>query len=964
MTEMLEHRAYLSSAAISFAASTDVSVGNAPVAITAADFNGDGHPDLAVADNVNQTVTILFGNGTGGFTAGPVLTLTARPTQIITGDFNGDGHPDIAVASSPGNSNAGTTVTVFINSGTGTFALGQATTIERGVGTTEPIAIAAGDFNADGHLDIVATEYSDGLVAILNGTGTGTFAAPITYNVGSDPTAIAVGDFNNDGALDIAVTTGGQLTSADELYILDGSGAGTFSAGSTASISSAGSSSIAVAYLSGDTHPDLVVGGSDGSVSFLTNSGGTFSVASTTAAAGGVAGIAVADFNLDGYADVATADGGTSFLPGADDVTVVTGASGGTAGNVLTEVVGSDPQAIAVADFNGDGKPDIAVANEGTGTVSILINNTAVVPITVTNMVTLSSDSTAAGSAVTIMATLAAAGVSRVTGEATPTGTMDFYDGTTLIGSGTIVAGTFSASFTTTSLTVGTHNLSATYQGDTAYASQHGAAVVETITPVAGDTPDLEASVVSDSFGTAVVPGATGTLRVRITNAGNATAEGTLGNDVYLSLDQTLDANDQSVAVKGTLGSAKINLKPKQSILLTGSFTVPLGETTATYYPLIAVDPTGSFSVGASNNVIFAPGTAVVPEFGTVGGHANIRYELTGLAGGATATFRLTGPGTGTVNVGDAGVDVVLAGTTARSSVVITTTGGTVVLDDITAGSAVGAISAGTVSISGTAALSGGVGSLLVQSLTGATVTIGAGAASALSLGTVSNSNVSSAGGVRSLTVSSFNAGTLSAGYLSRMTSKGDFTPTVVLTGGGAPRGVAAGSLNVRGSVGPSDWIIDGNATSLSIGTAPAGWDASITGAVRSLTIGGAFGGEIAAATAFSSVLIRGDLTGQILAGINFGPDGRPGGGDDSYAAGSIGSVRVTGSTTDAVIGAGVSPVAGGYTVLPSGSIRSLTINGTADADSRFLAAVLPAKVHVGGVVIVPTTDPRFGAVA
>jgi hypothetical protein len=957
MTESLERRTLLS-AAISFAAHTDITVGNAPVAVVAGDFTDNGDQDLAVADEVNHTVTILLGNGAGSFTQGAVLTLSAPPTQIITGDFNGDGKPDLAVASSPGNSNAGTTVTVFLNEGDDTWSLGEATTIETGVGTTEPIQIAAGNFNGDGHLDIVATEYSNSEVAFLAGTGTGTFATPVTYSVPSAPTAIAIGDFNGDGNEDVAVTEG------SEVDVLNGSGTGTFSAGSQTSITGTGATAIATAFLSGDTKPDLVVGSSDGTVSLLTNAGSSFSVTSTALAAGGITGLATADFNLDGLQDVAAVDGGSSFLPGADDVSVVTGATGGTNGGVTSFATGSYPQGIAVADFNNDGKPDIAAVNEGAGTVSILLNNTTVTPITVKNTVTLSSDSTPAGSPVVITSTLVPASVSPVVGETTPTGIVDFYDGTKLLGSETIATGASSASYTTTSLAVGIHDLSATYQGDPVYAAQHGVFVAETITPTTGDSPVLVPSIVGDSLPGTVAPGTSATLKIRISNAGNATAQGTLLNQVYLSLDQSLDSNDQLVAVKGALASDKIDLAPGRSILISGTFTVPVGFTTGLYYPLIYIDSASSFTVGTSTDVVVANSASVVPQFGTVGGKANVKYTLPGLGTGSqTAVFSLSGPGTGTVETGDDGVDLTLSGTTARSAVTITTTGGAISFDDITDPSAVGSITALTGNYTGTISLAGGVGTLRVASLTGSTLNIGAGAVSALSLGSVTNATVTDGGGIKSLAFTSWTGGSLAAAYADTISTKGNFTPAVSLSGTAAPRGVALGTAAISGTVDTSGWIVGGAANSISIGTVPTGWDASISGAVKSFATVGGFAGDIAAAS-FSSVLIRGDLTGTILAGANYGANGIPGGGDDTYAAGSIGSVRVNGSATGAVVGAGVTPVTGGYSVLAGGSIKSITVVGVVDSTSRFLAATLPAKLKFGGVTIVPGTDPRFAAIA
>jgi len=145
-SEWLESRRLLSSA-ISFAPHVDFTSGTSPVALVAADFNGDGNEDLAVADGADNRVYLFFGNGAGAFSAGPVLSLSSPPVGILTGDFNGDGRPDIAVACTAGEGQSTTSVDVFLNTGAGTFGLGQITTVETGAVPGEPVPIAAGDFN-------------------------------------------------------------------------------------------------------------------------------------------------------------------------------------------------------------------------------------------------------------------------------------------------------------------------------------------------------------------------------------------------------------------------------------------------------------------------------------------------------------------------------------------------------------------------------------------------------------------------------------------------------------------------------------------------------------------------------------------------------------------------------------------------------------------------------------------------
>ena len=867
--ESLESRGYLS-AAITFAPHVEVPAGTAPVAVAAADFNADGDQDLVSVDNTTQKANVLFGNGTGGFTGGPVLSLTTPPVAVVVGDFNGDGKPDVAVAGSPGNANGGTTVTIFLATGPGTFGLGQVTTVETGVGTNEPVALATGDFNGDGKLDVAVTEYSNGAVAILTGTGNGAFAAPALYNAGTLPTAITAADFNGDGRPDLAVTntlvTSGNQS--DNVSILIGDGGGTFSAGQNISINASGSTAVTAADFNGDGKPDLIVGNAGGTATVLVNSGGTFTAGAMPQLAGGSTGVAAADFNLDGFADFISVDGGTAFSSGANSVSVVPGAGDAAVGASTDFDTGSMPQGLAVADFNNDGKPDVAVADEGSGTIGILLNSTAVTPITTTVVLTLSPATTPAGSPVDLTATLTPSSVSPVTGEKLPTGTVDLYDGTTLLGTTTLAGGATAAAFGTTALVVGTHHLSARYRGDTAYAPGASPAVVETITPSAASSPHLVGTLVTDSLPTTAAPGESGVLRVRVTNTGNVTATGILRNTLYLSTDASPDANATAVMIKGSLASARLNLRPDHSVVLTGSFTVPAGQAMGIYSPLVDIDPAGVFAPAASNNFVVGPATSIVDEFGTVGGRPNVPLVFPGV-GDAVVTARLTGPGTGTIDDSAAATGVTLTGTTARTVVTVTTTpGGHGQVGSVTALSPVGSIRASALDVTGVVDLPGGIAAVQFASATGATFDIGGGPAAVLDLGTVTGTSLTAAGGIKLLSVNRWTntaVDLLTAAWIGSIASRGDFGPSITLSGIGAPGGAAVGSATIAAAIGPGTWAITGGVERLAVGSIPAGWTGTIAGPIGSFTVNGPMAG-VATASKFSSVVIRGDFTGRIIA--------------------------------------------------------------------------------------------------
>ena len=191
-----------------------ISVGSAPVATAVGDFNGDGNLDLAVANFVDGTVTVLLGAGDGSFTTGGTYLVGADPFSIATADLNHDGKLDLVVGDFGQD-----TVSVLLGIGDGTF--GPATDYPVGV---YPGQVAIGDLNGDGIPDLAVANSGDGTVSVLLGRGDGTFARATASYVGSQPFGIVEGDFNHDGKLDLAVTDYGN----DSVVVLLGTGSGTF----------------------------------------------------------------------------------------------------------------------------------------------------------------------------------------------------------------------------------------------------------------------------------------------------------------------------------------------------------------------------------------------------------------------------------------------------------------------------------------------------------------------------------------------------------------------------------------------------------------------------------------------------------------------------------------------------------------------------------------------------------------
>ena len=371
---------------VSFSPATSFFPGLIPRSVAVGDFNGDGKPDLAVADN-GATIAILLGNGNGSFDrAGGQFLLLEGPTSLAVGDFNGDGKLDLAVAVSNPTSPPGfRDVVVLFGTGTGFFGGSTRLHIGFNQGPESSSALVAGDFNGDGKLDLAMTNIADchcvtngngSGVSVLLGTGAGSFGAATNFAVGNTPVSIAVGDFNRDGEQDLAVTNAAD----NNVSILLGNGTGSFGVATNFAVGNT-PVSVAVGDFNGDGRQDLAVANlnSDNVSILLANGNGTFGVAANFAAGATPRSVAVADFNGDGKLDLAVANAGT------DDVSILLGAGTGSFAPAANFAVRESPVALAIGDFNEDGKLDIVTANFAlTRAVSILLNTTS---ISFTNLV-------------------------------------------------------------------------------------------------------------------------------------------------------------------------------------------------------------------------------------------------------------------------------------------------------------------------------------------------------------------------------------------------------------------------------------------------------------------------------------------------------------------------------------------------------------------------------------------------
>jgi hypothetical protein len=324
-----------------FQTAVSYGVDSNPQSVAVGDFNGDGKPDLAVANNGSNNTSILLGKGDGTFQTAVNYSVWSNPYSVSVGDFNGDGKPDLAIANSSSKN-----VSILLGNGNGTF---QAA-VSYGVGSS-PQSVAVADFNRDGKPDLAVANYGSNNVSILLGNGNGTFRPQTQYDVGGSPRYIAVADFNGDGKPDLVTAN----PDSNNVSVSIGNGDGSFS-GATRYFAGSSASSVAVGDIDGDGKTDLVVHTNNGMSILLGNGDGTFQypVAYTLDL------LAIGDFNRDGKADLVVNVCGISILIGKGDGTFQTAATytfgQGGAGKPFCS------EAVVVADFNEDGEADLAVA--------------------------------------------------------------------------------------------------------------------------------------------------------------------------------------------------------------------------------------------------------------------------------------------------------------------------------------------------------------------------------------------------------------------------------------------------------------------------------------------------------------------------------------------------------------------------------------------------------------------------
>ncbi|MCL1467457.1 DUF4347 domain-containing protein [Argonema galeatum] len=321
---------------LGFATKVDFTTGTRPISVSIGDFNGDGKPDLALANfNSNSTSILLNTTATGAttptFATNVDFPTGSNPISVSSGDFNGDGLPDLAVANYFSN-----TTSIFLNTTTVATTPTFATNVDFTTGT-RPISVSIGDFNGDGKPDLALANAASNTTSIfLNNTATAattpTFATKVDFTTGTNPKSVSIGDFNGDGKPDLAVANYGSNTTSIFLNTTTVATTPTFA-----------------------TKVDFTTGTNPKSVS-------------------------IGDFNGDSKPDLAVANQNsntTSILLN----NTPTGATTPTFATKVDFTTGTNPISVSIGDFNGDSKPDLALANQVSNTTSILLNSTPKVSI-------------------------------------------------------------------------------------------------------------------------------------------------------------------------------------------------------------------------------------------------------------------------------------------------------------------------------------------------------------------------------------------------------------------------------------------------------------------------------------------------------------------------------------------------------------------------------------------------------
>jgi hypothetical protein len=398
---------------VSFAPKVDFTTGPYPYSAAIGDLDGDGKPDLAVVNTGEGNVSVLRNTCTIGsvnFATKVDFEVGLSPASVAIGDLNEDGKPDLAVANS-------ISLTVSILRNTSSIGmLNFAFMVNYSVGSN-PRSVAIGDINGDGKFDLAIANRNGASVSLLRNIGSGgiiSFDTKVDFVTGSNPNQVAIGDLDGDGKLDLAIANDGS----DSISVLHNTtSSGYFSFASKVDfITGSNPKSVAIGDLNGDGKPDLAIANYNGnSISVLRNYPKFIptitSFTPTSAAVGNIVTITGSLFNPTPANNIVFFGATRATVNSATKTSLVVTVPPGATFSPLTElntsinlvgyssgffnptyspnkamVNSSDlsnkvdfgtslrPESVVVGDIDGDGKPDLAIVNDSSNTVSILRN--------------------------------------------------------------------------------------------------------------------------------------------------------------------------------------------------------------------------------------------------------------------------------------------------------------------------------------------------------------------------------------------------------------------------------------------------------------------------------------------------------------------------------------------------------------------------------------------------------------
>uniref|UniRef100_UPI003CF3B8E5 Ig-like domain-containing protein n=1 Tax=Massilia sp. TSP1-1-2 TaxID=2804649 RepID=UPI003CF3B8E5 len=346
-------------------------------------------------------------------------------------------------------------------------------------------------------------------------------------------------------------------------------------------------------------------------------------------------------------------------------------------------------------------------------------------------------------------------------------------------------------------------------------------------------------------------------------------------------------------------------------------------------------------------------------------------------ADGTRIVLTMAGKGTAIITEGAAGYTIAVSGSDATTQLSATTSGGDgrMALAALDVAGEMKSFSAATADLTGAITVSGALRTLVLGDATNAQIVTGGSGLLDISARNfsgvrVNTSQVANTVKLGSWTASATKGAMFQAGGLNSLTVERQFTSDLILSGAGAGL-LVLGNVKVGGSVGAGVWSIAGRAGNIAFGSSDALWRANVKGALSQLVVAGDVGGLLAAASLQMLQVVGSARNFTVLVGADLGSDGVLGGtgsAADTFSAGTLGRVRITGAVSGSTFMVGVNPVNGSFNdgddVLlgtAANKIQELYIGGALDSASRILAPGFPATVSVNGATVNPTTLPQLG---